>query len=111
MTTKTTGIAAIVASIVTATPAYADFYNGANLPPDKDWQIQTNLRLGENVGMTVMPKYIRDGGLVTVLALGETNGAMDAPGFGIGYRGEIHSSRNTLSILPMVQGAIITESL
>ncbi|MBI5002396.1 hypothetical protein HZC31_03360 [Candidatus Woesearchaeota archaeon] len=104
------GIAAIVATALTATPAYADFYDGANLPPDKDWQIQTNLRLGENVGITVVPKYIRDDGLVTVLALGETDGTIDAPGFGVGYRLEIPQNGNTLSILPMVQGAISTEA-
>ncbi|MEK6922056.1 MAG: hypothetical protein AABX82_09255, partial [Nanoarchaeota archaeon] len=66
---------------------------------------------GEDVGITVVPKYIRDDGFVTILAVGETSGMIDAPGFGIGYRAEIHGNGNTLSILPMIQGAISTEAV
>ncbi len=107
---RATRAAAAIGTALTATPAYADFYDGANLPPNKDWQIQTNLRLGENVGIAVVPKYIRDDGLVSLIAGGETNGTIDAPGFGVGYRTEVPSQTGMLSILPMVQGTITNEA-
>jgi hypothetical protein len=120
MKTKTTmGTVATVIGLTTATlatlastPAYADFYDGAPLPPEKSWQEQVNVDVGEDVGLTAITKYVpANGHTVSVLAVGETDGALHH-GFAQGYRFDVpFDNGNYLGVLPMVQGSIGAESV
>jgi hypothetical protein len=122
MKTKTT-----IATIMTlaSTHAYADFYDGAPLPPEKNWQEQMNVDVGESISITAITKYIpSNGNTVSVIAVGETDGVVNPPGFAQGYRfdlpfgklqvvdGEDERQRpHYLGILPIVQGAVSTENV
>ncbi|PIN79598.1 hypothetical protein COV16_03375 [Candidatus Woesearchaeota archaeon CG10_big_fil_rev_8_21_14_0_10_34_8] len=102
------GTVATVTTIALATPAYADFYDGASLPPEKNWQVHL---VGSTSGLTTITKYIpADGNTVSIAAVGETEGKLHH-GLAQGYRFDMpFGDGNYLGILPMVQGSIGTDA-
>ncbi len=105
-TTIRTGVT--LATIVSATPAYADFYDGAGLPPEKDWQEHFVISAGDGVSVTAITKYIpADGHSVSIFAVGETNGKLNPLGVAQGYRFDMPlDDANYIGLLPMVQASI-----
>ena len=112
-TTLATIVAA--ASLATATPAQADFYNGCDLPPEKTVQLHNVVNVAGDedknpqVSYTLITKVVPDPGILLVGALGTTNGRLNNPGFGIGYIFDKELGEKAspyLSILPMLQGNI-----
>jgi hypothetical protein len=112
MKTKTTVTAAVI-TLLTPTTVLADFYQGAGLPKEKNWQEHINLDVGENLGVTAITKYVpADGHTVSVLAVGATNGKLNPLGFAQGYRFDApFENGNYIGVLPMIQGSVGTESI
>lgn len=96
------------------TTAKADFYDGCDIPPDKDVQIHNVINVSGDednnpqVNYTGIVKYVPEPGFFLAGALSTTNGRLDNPGFGVGYvlDKELGKGSQYLSLLPMLQGNI-----
>lgn len=108
--TKTTIKTIATIAALTATPAYADFYDGAGLPPEKSWQEHI---VANTDGLTAITKYIpAEGHTVSIAAVGVSNGNLNPLGIAQGYRFDINfDNKNYVGIQPMIQTAINLDAI
>jgi hypothetical protein len=105
MTGKTTLGTIVAVTALTATPAYADFYDGAGLPPEKNWQEHI---IADPEGITAITKYIpATGHTVSIVAVGLSKSNVNPLVLAQGYRFDMSfKDGDYVGILPMVQTAI-----
>ena len=103
----------ILATLGFAGNANADFYDGCDIPPDKDVQVHNVVSVsgdedGPQVNYTGIVKYVPEPGIFILGAFGATDGKPNDPVFGLGYviDKELGKGSEYLSILPMLQGAV-----
>jgi hypothetical protein len=105
MTAKTTIKTLVTIVALTASPAYADFYDGAPLPSEKSWQEHI---VANTEGITAITKYIpTKGHTVSIAAVGVFDGSLNPLGLAQGYRFDIpFDNKDYIGIQPMIQTAI-----
>ncbi|MFA6889362.1 MAG: hypothetical protein WC254_07745 [Candidatus Woesearchaeota archaeon] len=110
MTTKTTIRTLAIIAALTATPAYADFYDAAPLPSGKNWQEHI---VASTDGITAITKYVpAEGHTVLIAVIGTSNDSLNPLGIAQGYRFDTRfDNNNYIGIQPMIQTAISLDAI